>query len=28
VAGNEGAVTLYDGDEPLAATDVTIAVLP
>ncbi len=28
VAGNEGAVTLYDGEEPLAATDVTIAVLP
>jgi hypothetical protein len=28
VAGNEGAVTLYDGEEPLATTDVTIAVLP
>jgi hypothetical protein len=28
VAGNEGAVTLYDGEEPLAVTDVTITVLP
>ena len=28
VAGNEGVVTLYDGEEPLAATDVTIVVLP
>ncbi len=28
VAGNEGAVTLYDGEELLATTDVTIAVLP
>jgi hypothetical protein len=28
VAGNEGAVSVYDGEEPLATTDVTIAVLP
>ena len=28
VAGNEGAVTVYDGEEQLATTDVTIAVLP
>jgi len=28
VAGNDGAVTVYDGDEPMATTDVTITVLP
>jgi hypothetical protein len=28
VAGNEGTVSVYDGEEPLAAADVTIAVLP
>jgi hypothetical protein len=28
VAGNEGTVSVYDGEEPLATTDVTIAVLP
>jgi hypothetical protein len=28
VAGNDGAVTVYDGVEPLATTDVSIAVLP
>jgi hypothetical protein len=28
VAGNEGSVILYDGEERLAATDVTIVVLP
>jgi hypothetical protein len=28
VAGNEGAVSVYDGEEPLATTEVTIAVLP
>jgi hypothetical protein len=28
VAGNDGAVTVYDGDEVLATTDVGITVLP
>ena len=28
VGGNDGAVTLYDGDEALTAVDVSIAVLP
>jgi hypothetical protein len=28
VGGNEGAVTVYDGEEELAATDVSITVLP
>ena len=28
VGGNEGTVTLYDGEEPLTAVDVSIAVLP
>jgi hypothetical protein len=28
VAGNRGAVTVYDGEEPLATTDVDITVLP
>ena len=28
VAGNEGAVSVYDGEELLATTDLTIAVLP
>jgi hypothetical protein len=28
VAGNAGAVTVYDGEEPMATTDVTITVLP
>ena len=28
VAGNRGAVTVYDGEEPLATTEVTITVLP
>jgi hypothetical protein len=28
VAGNDGAVTVYDGQEPLATTDVSITVLP
>ena len=28
VAGNDGAVTVYDGEEALATTDVSITVLP
>ena len=28
VAGNQGAVTVYDGEELLATTDVDITVLP
>jgi hypothetical protein len=28
VGGNDGAVTVYDGDDPLATTDVSITVLP
>jgi hypothetical protein len=28
VAGNDGAVTVYDGDQPMATTDVSITVLP
>ena len=28
VAGNDGAVTVYDGEEPMATTDVSITVLP
>jgi hypothetical protein len=28
VAGNDGAVTVYDGEEPMATTDVSIRVLP
>jgi hypothetical protein len=28
VAGNSGAVTVYDGEAPLATTDVSITVLP
>jgi hypothetical protein len=28
VAGNHGAVTVYDGEEPMATTDVSITVLP
>ena len=28
VAGNFGALTVYDGEEPLATTDVNITVLP
>ena len=28
VAGNDGAVTVYDGQEPLTSTDVSIRVLP
>ncbi len=28
LGGNEGAVTVYDGEEPLAGTDISITVLP
>jgi hypothetical protein len=28
VAGNHGAITVYDGEEPMATTDVSITVLP
>ena len=28
VAGNDGAVTVYDGEEPMATTDISITVLP
>ena len=28
LGGNEGAITVYDGDEPLAGTDINITVLP
>ncbi len=28
VAGNDGAVTVYDGEEPMATSDVSITVLP
>jgi len=28
VAGNQGAVTVYDGEEPLASADLAITVLP
>lgn len=28
VAGNDGAVTVYDGEEPMVTTDLSITVLP
>jgi hypothetical protein len=28
VGGNEGAITVYDGEEPIVSTDVSITVLP